>query len=267
MKITFYLILTLFVTSFSLKAQKHPKGRTMNISSETVEIQTPTKNKPVETKNQSEEIKQVQNSIKTDLKEYTLEMQKQRFISDNVITEVNAGTSNINGKETLKVTYSYTLKNDTMKFRTDDFGPGKYLVNESNALQVTLAEMKKSIEGKLAKYITSNKEISITINGSADAVPIKNIIQYKEEFGQKVIEICDLDGKVLKMEVAKSSGIHNNQTLAFLRSYAVRDYLKNNIFLEKYSNLKYHHSASVSGQRGGQFRRVFIEMIVYNAFE
>ena len=184
-----------------------------------------------------------------------------------MITEVNVGTSTINGKEALKVTYSYTLKNDTIKFRMDDFGPGRYLINESNALQVTLAVMKKNIEGKLAKYIGSTKEISITINGSADAVPIKKVIPFKGEFGDQLNEECDLDGKIQKMHISKSFGIHDNQTLAFLRSYAVRDYLKKNIFQETYSNLEYHHSATVSGQRGSQFRRVYIEMIVYNAFK
>jgi len=76
-----------------------------------------------------------------------------------------------------------------------------------------------------------------------------------------------MDGKIQKMAVAKSQGISNNQTLAFLRSYAVRDYLNNNIFQSKYPLLKYNHSATVSGKMGGQFRRVSIEMIIYNAFE
>jgi hypothetical protein len=69
------------------------------------------------------------------------------------------------------------------------------------------------------------------------------------------------------MEVTASQGIINNPTLAFLRSYAVRDYLENNIFQSKYPGLKYHHIAIVSGQRGGQFRRVSIEMVIFNAFK
>ena len=267
MKLLSFIILMLMFSVILSKGQKKPKGRTSTISGEIIEIKIPVKNKPEQVRTQTEEIKQVQNSIKSELKDYTLEMQNQRFISDNVITEVNVGVLNVNGKQALKVTYSYTLKNDTNKFQTDDFGPGKYLLNESNALQVTLAVLKKNIEGKLAKYISPTKEISITVNGSADAVPFKRAMQYKGEFGEQIREVCDFEGKTTEMLVAKSKGISDNPTLAFLRSYTVRDYLNEKIFHQKYANLKYHHSASVSDKRGGQFRRVFVELLIYSAFE
>ena len=267
MKLPFIIVLLLLVVNLSLIAQKKSKGHSIDISGETIEINFPARNKKVEEIKHSDEIKQLENSIQNELKDYTIEMQDQRFISNNVITEVHIDTSNLNGESFLKVTYSYTLLNDTLKFQTDDFGLGKYLINESNALQVTLAVMKKNIEGKLAKYITPNKEISITVNGSADAVPITRIIPNKGEFGEQLSEDCAMDGKIEAMEVTASKGIPSNLTLAFLRSYAVRDYLESNIFLTKFPKLKYHHSAAVSGQRGGQFRRVYIEIVIYNAFE
>ena len=266
MKLKFFIILQLIVSSLSLMAQKHPKGHTIIISGETIEIKIPGKNKQVEGKNQPDEIIQLEDSIQKELKEYTIDMQNQRFISDNVITEVRVVIDSMFGIPSLKVTYSYTLLNDTLKFQTDDFGPGKYIVNESNALQVMMAVIKKNIEGKLAKYVKPDKKISITVYGSADAVPIIKVIPYMGEFGEPLSEYCDLEGETRKMEVTKSRGISNNQTLAFLRSYAVRDYLRNNIFLTNFPDLKYNHSVTVSGQRGGQFRRVSIEIIVYNAF-
>jgi hypothetical protein len=267
MRLTFFIILSLAVSNLSLIAQKHRKGNTANISGETIEIKIPVRNKQEKAKNQPDEIKLLENSIQSELKDYTLEMQDQRYISDNVITEVHVDIKNTNGNSSLLVTYSYTLLNDTLKFQTDDFGPGKYLVNESNALQVTLAVMKKNIEGRLAKYVTTDKEIFISVNGSADAVTIKKVIPYGGEFGEPLTEDCDFEGKTRKMVVTTSQGISNNPTLAFLRSYAVRDYLENNIFQQKYSNLKFHLSSTVSGQRGGQFRRVSIEMFVNNAFK
>lgn len=264
MKLTFFIIFLPIVLNLSLLAQRHPKGHTINISGETIEIKIPSKNELAEEINQLDVIKQLEDSIQNDLKDYTIEMQNQRFISDNVITEVHIDIKNMDGNPSLLVTYSYLLLNDTLKFQTDDFGPGKYLVNESNALLVTLTVMKNNIKGKLAKYITTDKKISITVNGSADAVPIIKVISYSGEFGEQLSEDCDLEGQSRKMEVNISQGISNNQILAFLRSYAVKDYLKNNIFQHKYSNLEYHLSATVSGQKGGQFRRVSIEMIVYN---
>ena len=266
MKLTSLIILPLIVSSLSLMAQKQPKGHTVNFSGETVEIKIPYKNKHVERKNQPDEIEQLENSIQNELKDYTIEMQDQRFISDNISTEVHVDIINTDGNPSLLVTYSYSLLNDTLKFQTEDFALGRYLVNESNALQVTLAVMKKSIEGKLAKYVKANKEISITIIGSADAFPIRKVIPYRGEFGERLFEDCELEGKTRKMEVTTSQGIRDNPTLAFLRSYAVSDYLTNNVFLTKFLNLKYYYSVIVSGQRGGQFRRVSIEMIIHDAF-
>jgi hypothetical protein len=267
MKLIFFILFLFIVSNLSVMAQKQQRGHTVNISGETVEVKIPGKNKQAEGKDQIEEIKQVENSIQNELKIYTLEMQDRRFISDNVITEVHADINRINKSHSLSITYSYSLLNDSIKFKADDFGLGKYLLKESNALQVTLAFVKKNIEGELAKYFTVNREISITINGSADATPIGKVIPYKGEFGEQLVEDCDFEGKNQKMEVSASQGIINNQTLAFLRSYAVRDYLENNIFQSKYPGLKYHYIATVSGQRGGKFRRVSIEMVIYNAFK
>ena len=230
MKIILLVLSTLFLVSLSVDAQKHTKGDTISISGATVEIKIPPKDGTTDSRNQSDIVKQVQSSIKSDLKDYTKEMQNQRFISDNVITDVNVESITIDGKEALIVTYSYTLKSGSMKFQSDDFGPGKYLVNESNALLVTLAVMKRNLEGQLARYVTPGKEISITINGSADAAPVKKVIRYKGEFGESLIKDCEFEGRSHQMVVTTSKGIKNNQTLAFLRSYAVRDYLKNHIF-------------------------------------
>jgi len=266
-KIILFVLLTLLLATISATAHKDPKGDTINISGITVEIKIPARISSLDVKNQSEVIKQIQNSLKSELNDYTSEMQNNHFISDNVITEVNVETIIMDGKKALNITYGYTLKNNAMKLRTDDFGPGKYLVNESNALQVTLAVLKRNLHGQLAGYVTPFKEISITINGSADAVPVKKIIPYKGEFGDHLIRDCEFEGKSYKMIMTKTQGIKNNQSLAFLRSYAVRDYLNNYIFQQRYPKLTYHHSAMVKGQRGAQFRRVFIEIIVFNAFD
>jgi hypothetical protein len=209
MKFTFYIILTLIASNLSLMAQKNVNGHTIYISGETIEAKIPGKHKPAQVNSWLDEIKLLEDSIKTELKKYTIEMQDQHFISDNVITEVHADIINLVGNLSLSVTYSYTLLNDTLKFQTDDFAPGRYLVNESNALQVTLAVMRESIEGKLAKYVTTDKEISITITGSADAVPIGKVIPYKGELGEQLAEDCAVEGKNLNIKVDSSMGISN----------------------------------------------------------
>jgi hypothetical protein len=247
-----------------LQAQKTQKGATIRLESETGRIVIPLKNVPeVKIQTPPEEVIRVETAVQKELKEYMVEMLDQQFISDNVVTEVNVDKVD----DDLKVVYSYYLINDTLKFQTDDFGLGKYRVDESNALLVTLGSMKKTVEGQVAKYVSPQTKVSLTINGSADATPIRRSIEYKGEYGNPVNEICTFETGPDRMEVSTQKGINDNSTLAFLRSYAVKDYIEKNIIPLKSTYNKWMYSASVSGERGGKFRRVSIEMIVHDALK
>jgi hypothetical protein len=264
MKAKLPMFLLLWSIVMALPAQKPIKGDTIKIEGESIEIRIPAKKIPVQDiQKPVEEVKQVETAIQKELKDYTLEMQDQKFISDNVVTQVNVEKVDKN----LKVVYSYSLINDTLKYQTDDFGLGKYRVDASNAMQVTLQVMKRNVEGQLAKYISPEREISIIINGSADATPIRGIIPYNGEYGNSISENCTIEGKVEKTVVSATTGISSNSVLAFIRSVAVKDYIENNILKPPFTKVSYGHSATVSSERGGQYRRVSIEMTVYNAFE
>jgi len=257
------LILLLSCVFKMLPAQLPLKGDTLKIEGETVEITVPQKKIPFqESPKQAEDIKQVKTDIQNEVNDITREKQKQRIISDNVVVDADIEKA---GKD-LKVVYSYSLINDTLKYQTDDFGLGKYRVDASNALMVTLEVMKKSIKGQLSKYVTPAKKISITINGSADATPIRGTIPYNGEYGKLITENCRMEAGIEKTSVSEELGINNNYILAFVRGIAVNDYIKSNILDTTYTSLSYYYSATVSSQRGGQYRRVSIEMIVYNAF-
>jgi hypothetical protein len=258
------LIFLMLVMATLLSAQNKQKGDTIIIESETKEIVIPAKKIPIQQiPKQAEEISQVNKAIQKELNDYVLEMKSQKFISDNVVTEVNVEKVS----NDLKIVYSYYLINDTLKFQTDDFGLGKYRVDESNALQVTLGIMKKTVEGQLAKYVTPQTRVSLTVNGSADATPVRSTIVYKGEFGNPVNEICTFETGPTQMEISMQKGISDNSALAFVRSYAVKDFMENNIEPLKSTNNKWQYSASVSRERGGKFRRVSIEMIVYDALK
>jgi hypothetical protein len=252
------IILFLLMGGFfnTLSGQNSIKGDTLRIEGNTVKVFIP------KTK-RTDEFSQIDSALQKELLKYTTEKKKENFISNNVMTQVDVKKE----EKDLKVVYSYSLLNDTLKFQTDDFILGRYNVDASHAMQVTLEVMKNNVSGQLAKYITPAKEISITINGSADATPIRGSIPYKGEFGTRISENCLFEGKTHKMEASINQGITSNSTLAFVRSVAVKDYIKNNIFNNLEVKPTYIHSASVSRERGGQFRRVFIEMIIHNLFE
>jgi hypothetical protein len=258
-------VLIILICTYTVLNGQNPRKETIiPIKSQPVRFQFPNK-KTIEPIQQTipDEMSKVEKAIQQELKEYVTEMQDQKFISDNVVTEVNVEKAN----DDMKVVYSYYLINDTLKFRTDDFGLGKYRVNESNGLMVTLGIMKKTVEGQLAHYIVPQTRISLTIHGSADAVPIRRVIAYEGDFGDKVTETCNFDSGIKNMEISVQKGITDNPGLAFIRSYAVKDYIDKNIAPLQLTQNLWHFSASVSNQRGGEFRRVSIEMIIEGALK
>lgn len=245
----------------TLLAQKPHPGDTLKISGSTENIRIPAR------MTKQQEIAKIEEVLRNELNSYIIEMQNQKFISDNVVSEVKLDMVDENGTPGLKIVYSYSLKNDTLKYQTDDFTLGNYRVNGSNAAMVTLALMKRSLQGELKKYITPQKEVSITINGNADATTIRKAIPYKGEYGNTINEDCEVKGKQQTMAVSITKGITDNNTLAFMRSYAVRDYITNDIEVLKQTRNNFHHKALVSEFQGGKYRRVSIEIIVHNAFE
>lgn len=261
MKLSIFLFL--LSCTLNILAQSSLKGDTLKIHGETIEIEIPELIIKVEENTPVEEIKQVETSIQKVLDEYMLEMQDLQFISDNVVTEVDIEMVD----KALKLGYSYSLLNDTLKFQTDDFGLGKYRIDDSNAMQVTLSIMKKTIEGQLIKFVSPQKEISITISGSADATRIQDSITYNGEYGNNITEICGFKEKTQTMNVSTQQGITDNHTLAFLRSYAVKDYIGKNINPLKSTRNTWYHTATLREQQGDEQQRVSIELIVFNAFE
>jgi hypothetical protein len=260
-KLILFLLFEFFC--FFISAQKKQTGDTIRIEGETIEIVVPLKKLYQKNNKPTEEIKQVQVDIQKELKDYTLEMQDQKFISENVVTQVDVEKIDNN----LKVIYSYSLLNDTLVFQGDDFGLGKYGVDASHAMLVTLGIMKKNFEGKLVKYVTPQTRIFMSVNGSADATPIRNSIDYKGEYGDFISENCIVEGNPRKMEISTRKGISDNNVLAFLRAYAVKDHIEKNIEPLKHTFNKWQYTATVKEQRGGKFRRVSIELNIVNAFE
>lgn len=212
------------------------------------------------------EVAKVENELTEEFRNLIATMQEQKFISDNVECKIKVEVLEEASGQGMKINYSYSLLADTLKYQSDDFALGNYLVKTSNATLVTLFVMKKSIEGKLAPYFKQGREISIAITGSADVTPIKKAIPYTEEFGKRLESKCEVDGKERLFVVTKATGIMTNNSLAFVRSYAVRNYIENNIEALKQAKVKYSHKVEVISPGAGQYNRLTIELIIPNAF-
>lgn len=264
--ILFIVACCILFQSPTILAQNPSIGNTVRISGSKERIFIPQKTTPPQEAPELE-VGKVEAALQKELDSYILDMQNQKVISDNVVSDVVVGLLDEGGIPALKVTYSYSLINDTLLFQTDDFGTGKYRIEESNAAMVTLALMKRSLQEQLKKYLTTQKKVTITISGSADAVPIRKTISYNGEYGTQIVENCDMNGTLKKVTISTSSGISDNYTLAFLRSYSVRDYIVNQIPVLNETSNTYFHKALVSEYLGGKYRRVSIEILVHNAFE
>ncbi len=132
---------------------------------------------------------------------------------------------------------------------------------------LTLDLMRSSVDRHLRKFITPQKAVTITILGSADAVPLRGVIPYSGEFGQQLVEDCQVDGQHRTMHVSTQTGITDNPTLAFMRSYAVGHYIAHRIEALQDTRNTFNYRATVSPHTGGRYRRVTIEMLVHNVFE
>ncbi|MDA3880317.1 MAG: hypothetical protein PF436_08020 [Prolixibacteraceae bacterium] len=256
--ITIVLIMVAFVKETTAQDAEFD---TLKFSGATVALKLPPK--PVMEK---DEIESIKTSVASESDSLFKELQNQEFISDNVVSEVDIDVIEEAQGSALKITYSYSLKVDTLMFQTDDFSLGNYNVESSHAVMVTLMIMKKTIEEQLYEYITPGKRIDFNIIGSADSSPIKGMIAYRGEFGSRLNNTYIIEGKESSMNIAQWEGIRTNEELAFVRSYSVRNYIEKNIQAFQNTNNSFKHFAVVSSERGGKYRRVSIEMLIHQAF-
>jgi len=222
------------------------------------------------------ETKEVEKVISQELQNVTQKMRDDKVITDAVETKVVAevkeeinqqGESEIN----LKVMYQYEVKKNedivtNFDKQTDDFPPGAYTLSTSKAARIIMSVMKSTIEAELDKYLLSGRKVTIKITGSTDASPIKTKIPYGGEYGELKEQAYFLNGLFDYVTVTSASGITQNSQLAFLRTYAVRDFISKNISSLKLTDNTFEHYAVISSEVGAEFRRISVELVIHDAF-
>lgn len=208
--------------------------------------------------------------LRQKLKDYFDQEMAQQRISDNVKVNVEARPQEGIGEKgqpviDYHIAYSYeVLKTD--KKNIGDWAPGRYLLAESNAATATVQVIRETFEKELAGYITPDKNITIKITGSADGSPILNPIKYTGLYGDFEEDPYYLNGNMDNISISTKTGIGSNNQLAYLRTYGVRHFLENEIPALKNTDNAFEHRVFISEERGNEFRRVSIELIIHNAF-
>ncbi|MDR1682824.1 MAG: WD40 repeat domain-containing protein [Candidatus Symbiothrix sp.] len=202
--------------------------------------------------------------IATDKQDKLITENTQINVDAKVIPDVDTDGNKILNYQ---VNYQYEVINKEFSLK-EDFPPGIYDVNKSNAALSLMKIIKQSFEeGDFAKYLTEDKRVKIVITGTADGAPINGKIKYDGRYGNFTDESYFSADELKAMTVTSETGITSNPQLAFIRAAGVKNYLENNIKTLKNTRNDYFYNVQVSEERGGDYRKIHIQFLILDAFK
>lgn len=181
-------------------------------------------------------------------------------ISDNVKIEVQ---TNVKDNDLIISVAYETL---VVAEAADDYGLGKYTINNSNACMLMCNFLKSKLENDLIDYLKEGAKVDAKITGATDGTPIRSRIAYKGEYGDFTDKPITLNGAPYNMTVTQKSGVTTNGQLAFLRTQGVEDFLKTQVEPLKHTVNTFQSIAVENKEKGGGYRRVSVEMTIRGAF-
>ncbi len=195
--------------------------------------------------------------------------QEQNVISDHTKIDVHTKVANgtdASGKSIFNydVDVSYTV--DEEYSAKDDFAPGRFKAEESNAAQAMLAIVKKALEEDFSKYTVEGKQVKVQITGMADALPFSRTVAYDGCYGDFEQEPVHKSGELSNITVTKATGISENEQLAYLRAMGVKNYLEQNIPALQKMKTSYDTYIQVSENKGGEYRRIGVKFTFLDVF-
>lgn len=205
-----------------------------------------------------------------EIKETVVSMAKeQNTISDHTNITVKAdveSSTNADGKKIMNyvTNFSYTVEKEFSA--QEDFAPGKYRAEESGAAMSMMQIIKQALEGEFAQYVKSGKKLLVKVTGMADAMPINGTIAYDGSYGDYVGEPVYKNKMLGNITLTKADGIKENEQLAFVRALSVKDYLTKNIAGITTMDTDYNYNIEVTSGKGGEFRRITVQLIFVDAF-
>lgn len=205
-----------------------------------------------------------------EIKENIMNMAKQqKNISDHTKISVDAGIASevdASGKKIMNYNINFSYEVEQGYSAQEDFGPGKYLTDQSGAAISMLAIMKTAFEKDFAQYVQAGKKLRVKITGMADASPINGKIAYNGVYGEFTDEPVYKDNDLSNITVTKESGVTQNDQLAFLRAVGVKEYLLQNIPAFSKMDSDYNYYIEVTKEKGSEYRRIGVAFTFVEAF-
>lgn len=206
-----------------------------------------------------------------DIKENIVNLAKQQEkVTDHTHFNVNSKIVNDidnNGQKIMNYQIDFSYEVDPGFSAQEDFAPGKFIAEESPAAKSMLEIIKTALESDFAQYVKPGGKLLVKITGMADALPIKGRIAYNGIYGDFYEEPVYKNGDLTALSVEKSTGITDNDQLAFLRATGVKDYLEKEVKGLKDMKVDYKNYIEVTDGKGGEFRRIKVEMTFVDAFK
>lgn len=183
----------------------------------------------------------------------------------DVKTKVEASTD-ADGKKIMNYSIDFNYDVEQEFSAKEDFGPGKYIISQSESALAMLKIVGNAFENEFKEYLVPGKKVIINLTGSADAAPVKNKIPYNEEYGAFNEEVVYSKGELTTITLDRSTGITSNEQLALLRAMGVKDYVQKNVHQLNTMQCEYNTYLNVSNERGAEFRRIGIKFVFVDAF-
>ena len=197
------------------------------------------------------------------------EAKSENVISDHTNISVNSRIIpdyDADGNKILNYNVKFAYEVEPGFTAVEDFDPGKYRAEQSGAASSMLKLVNQALGKDLAQYVKAGKKLKVVISGTADATPIVSNIIYDGSYGDIVDEpVYDKDN-VSSMTIHPKDRITENQQLAFLRAYGVKNFLTNNNERLADMNTDYRYDINVTEGKGSEFRRITVDFTFVDAY-
>lgn len=147
---------------------------------------------------------------------------------------------------------------------TSDYGPGKYNLFDSPSAKTLVQFFLRSAEENLYQYLDNGNRVTFKITGSTDKSKVNSVLPYDNEYGPFKNVPYYYQGSLEGMNLNQNTGINSNSQLGFLRTVAVKDFIKNNTDLFDLTRNKFILYSEESDKLGPEFRKVTIEMTIHS---
>lgn len=170
------------------------------------------------------------------------------------------------GEEELNLKINFISKGITAEVgaKTSDYPPGKYNLFDSPSAKTLVDFFLTSTRDNLIEYLDPGTRITFKLTGSTDNSGISSTIPYEEEYGVFKNFPYYFQGSLNGMNLNSIDGITSNSQLGFLRTYSVRDFIKNYTDLFDSTKNKFIHYSEEADKRGAEYRKIQIEMTIHS---